>query len=231
MALALATIVLATNVSVVMANPLTQLQSSYTFDVYEAKKEDKTAKFEVLKINGLKDKQLQQKLNDEFLQISQTAYDEFMSPDDGINFSEVDYTIETDNDTVTSIKTVLSSVMASSNQTFQCYTIDKKNQKLLTLSGLFKDDSYIKIISDNIKEQMRTKMKNEQGVSFFIDSTTDGLNFDEIDKEQAFYINEAGQLVLCFNKYDVAPGYMGAQEFVVPTDAIKTILNDTTLLQ
>lgn len=233
---ALTGIILLSNISVksIPAEPLTQLQPtasiSYTFDTYETKKENTQAKIEVLKINGLKNTELEQKLNDEFLQISQTAYDEFMLPDSGIQFSEVDYTITADTSAIVSIKTVLSSVMASSNQTFRCYTIDKKNQKLFTLSELFKDSSYIKMISDSIKEQMKTKMKDDEAVSYFIDSETEGLNFIEIKKDQNFYINENAQLVICFDKYEVAPGYMGAQEFIIPTDVIQTILNDTTFL-
>lgn len=229
-------IILLSNISVksIPAEPLTQLQPtdtiSYTFDTYETKKENKEAKFEVLKINGLKNAELEKKLNDEFMQMSQSAYDEFMLPDSGIQFSEVDYTITADTSAIISIKTVLSSVMASSNQTFRCYTIDKKNQKLLTLSELFKNDSYIKIISNSIKEQMKTKMKNEEAVSYFIDSETEGLNFIEIKKDQNFYINENAQLVICFDKYEVAPGYMGAQEFIIPTDVIQEILNDTAFL-
>lgn len=233
---ALTGMILLSNISVksIPAEPLTQSQPtasiSYTFDTYETKKDDKQAKIEVLKINGLKDKELEKKLNDEFMQMSQSAYDEFMLPDSGIQFSEVDYTITSDTSAIVSIKTVLSSVMASSNQTFRCYTIDKKNQKLFTLSELFKDSSYIKMISDSIKEQMKTKMKNDEAVSYFIDSETEGLNFIEIKKDQNFYINENAQLVICFDKYEVAPGYMGAQEFIIPTDVIQTILNDTTFL-
>ena len=31
-----------------------------------------------------------------------------------------------------------------------------------------------------------------------------------------YYINEFGELVIAFNKYDVAPGAMGAPEFTIP---------------
>ncbi len=34
---------------------------------------------------------------------------------------------------------------------------------------LFKDDKYIKVISDNIKEQMREQMKKDSTKSYFID--------------------------------------------------------------
>ena len=31
-----------------------------------------------------------------------------------------------------------------------------------------------------------------------------------------FYFNESGELVIAFDEYEVAPGYMGAPEFVIP---------------
>ena len=48
--------------------------------------------------------------------------------------------------------------------------------------------------------------------------------FEKISKEQSFYINSEGKLVISFDKYEVAPGYMGIQEFVIPTEVISEIL-------
>lgn len=47
---------------------------------------------------------------------------------------------------------------------------------------------------------------------------------DKISANQNFYINEEVKFVISFDKYEVAPGYMGVQEFVVPTEAITDIL-------
>lgn len=35
-----------------------------------------------------------------------------------------------------------------------------------------------------------------------------------------FYVNEKGKLTLVFDKYEVAPGYMGMVEFSIPTGEI-----------
>ena len=41
--------------------------------------------------------------------------------------------------------------------------------------------------------------------------------FQSIADDQAFYLNQAGNPVVLFDKYEIAPGYMGAQEFeIVP---------------
>lgn len=102
-------------------------------------------------------------------------------------------------------------------------TIDKNNQVLITLPSLFKDDQYIETISANIKEQMKAQMKEDPEKIYWIkgedeDNLVEG--FDLIQSEQNFYINDNGKLVIVFNDYEVAPGYMGTVQFEIPTDLI-----------
>ena len=57
---------------------------------------------------------------------------------------------------------------------------------------------------------MREQMKTDNSKVYFIDSSDDtDDNFDKIKADQTFYINSDGNIVILFNKYDVAPGYMG----------------------
>ena len=44
-----------------------------------------------------------------------------------------------------------------------------------------------------------------------------------IDADQNFYFNEQGELVLAFDEYEVAPGYMGNVEFVIPEKIVEDI--------
>lgn len=92
--------------------------------------------------------------------------------------------------------------------------------------GLFKDDSYVDVITANIKEQMREKIDLSQGIIYFIkgESSPDETGFDKIDPEQTFYINSDSKLVVVFDEYAVAPGSMGIVEFVVPTEVIAEFL-------
>jgi len=108
-------------------------------------------------------------------------------------------------------------------------TIDKENEILITLPMLFKDQHYIETISENIKEQMREQMKADENNIYWVSGA--GLEdedltelFETITKEQNFYINNEGKLVISFDKYEVAPGYMGVVEFVIPTEAISDLL-------
>ena len=102
-------------------------------------------------------------------------------------------------------------------------TIDKQKEILITLPSLFKDESYIQVISENIKEQMREQMKADPDKVFWVTGVGEEPyfeTFEQIDREQNFYINNNGKLVISFDKYEVAPGYMGVAEFVIPTEVI-----------
>jgi hypothetical protein len=50
------------------------------------------------------------------------------------------------------------------------------------------------------------------------------VDFDSIAKDQSFYINNEGKLVISFDKYEVAPGYMGVVEFIIPSNVIADAL-------
>ena len=45
-----------------------------------------------------------------------------------------------------------------------------------------------------------------------------------IDPEQSFYWNADGDLVLVFDEYAVAAGYMGMVEFTIPQDVYSALL-------
>ena len=63
-------------------------------------------------------------------------------------------------------------------------------------------------------------------VQTYIDQDTTGLffsadegGFTTVDEATSFYLNEDGQVVVVFDKYAIAPGYMGMPEFVIETPA------------
>lgn len=106
------------------------------------------------------------------------------------------------------------------------YTIDLNTGEKVELADLFKEGSdYKRIISDNIKEQMREQMAADDSITYWIENQEfPEWNFNEITDDTSFYLNENGQIVICFNEGEVAPAYMGTVEFTIPNDAIKDIL-------
>jgi len=177
---------------------------------------------------------LENSLNEKYLEENKKLYEEFMAEIEKIK--EIDgpnpgivsgYIVKTDTDRILSIGRYVLNVAGSATTKFKYDTIDKKEEILITLPSLFKDDSYVDVISENIKKQMIERMKSDENLIYWVN--VDGNEeytdvFEKISADQNFYINEKGKLVISFDEYEVAPGFMGIQEFVVPTEAISDIL-------
>ncbi|MCM1299400.1 MAG: GHKL domain-containing protein [Firmicutes bacterium] len=99
-------------------------------------------------------------------------------------------------------------------------TFDKTEGRVLELSDLFKEGSdYIGVISAEILEQMLYKNEHEGG-GFFVEGDD---AFTRIDGDANFYIDSFDRLVIVFDEYEVAPGFMGSPEFFIPKKVLKEI--------
>ncbi|WP_433748146.1 DUF3298 domain-containing protein [Falsibacillus pallidus] len=189
-------------------------------------------------IKNLKNKKLEEGLNKKYLEENKKLYEDFQKDIkemkeagmEGHMGIDTGYEVKTDNKKILSIGRYVVNTAGSSSTTFTFDTIDKQKQLLITLPSLFKDDSYVDVITANIKEQMIEQMKKpEDGKIYWVNypggqKLMPGMEFKKIKKDQNFYINADNKLVISFNKYDVAPGYMGVPEFIIPTDAIQDVL-------
>ena len=87
---------------------------------------------------------------------------------------------------------------------------------------MFEGSDYINVISENIINQMRERTKKDPTDVYWIDGEID--TFTKIKKDQGFYINDKNELVICFDKYEVAPGSSGLVEFVIPNEVTKELM-------
>ncbi|MGL4521786.1 MAG: RsiV family protein [Bacilli bacterium] len=111
---------------------------------------------------------------------------------------------------------------ASSYISRDFYTIDVQTNTQLFLPDMFKEnENYVDILSNEIKNQITQRKKDPQNM-YFEDEGFPGV-FDKIDPNQAFYLDKKGNIVIYFEKYSIAPGYMGEQTFTIPNDLIKAI--------
>lgn len=192
------------------------------------------ADLKVPAVTNMENKKLEEMLNQKYLAENKILYEEFMkemaelkAQEEG-NFSiHSGYEVVTDTDRLLSIRRYVVETAASGVETVKHDTIDKKNQILITLPSLFKDESYVHVISENIKEQMRAQMEADDGIIYWVegaelDDSTEP--FTEIAPDHDFYITAEGKLVISFDEYEVAPGYMGTVEFVIPTEVIQPLL-------
>ena len=135
----------------------------------------------------------------------------------GADHIHVGHEVVTDNDRYFSMKVWFVEEMGSGFEQDHYYTIDRSTGKILTLADLFADDSYMETISEEIKRQMQAQMDADENVYYWLhDEDVPEWNFQQIAKDQSFYINNDGRLVICFNEGDVAPMYMGCVSFEMP---------------
>lgn len=231
---AVVAIILGINVSPVFADAVSDIPivgrivKLVTVKNYTLNKNNVEADIKVPAIEGLGNKQLEENINKELIENGKKLYEDLVeelpSLSNQMKYIGGDYKIEADNDRFLSIETSKEEIQASSYSTKKHYTIDKDKQIVLTLPMLFKDNNYIEEISDDIKTQMINNMREDNNLIYFLKSDQNEKStdyFDKIKEDQDFYINNDGNLVVCFNKYEVAPGYMGNLEFTISDKIFK----------
>ncbi len=112
-------------------------------------------------------------------------------------------------------------------------TLDKETERVLELADLFQPEAnYVFPISREIKAQMAEQVNAGQADYFLPGGIwSDEECFQSIQPDQNFYIDENGRLVIVFAEYEVAPGSMGAPEFVIPTDVLDGLLAQPSVLR
>ena len=97
------------------------------------------------------------------------------------------------------------------------YNIDLITGKELTLIDLFGEDAY-KYAESEVLKQIHEMIEEDPNLCFWgINEPEDmGDEFIGVDETTPFYINKEGNVVISYNKYDIAPGSMGIMEFVIP---------------
>lgn len=153
-----------------------------------------------------------QKATDELIEEFKSSMEEF---EDGYGDIMVDSEVLTDDERWFSLDLVLYQGAGSGYERHRHYTIDKTTGKRAALSELLGED-YVETASEQIKAQMRQRMADDENQIYWIDyEEVPEWNFTSIAEDQDFYVNKDGKVVICFDEYEVAPGYMGCVEFVM----------------
>lgn len=93
----------------------------------------------------------------------------------------------------------------NANNQIRYYNFDLKKGTLATLADVL-GENYKQIADDAIRSQMEERKAD--GVVYFDD-------FEGINEDTPFYINESGNPVIVFEAYEIAPGSEGQQEFEI----------------
>lgn len=129
----------------------------------------------------------------------------------------VDYKITYQDENLVSFVITKSESSASAYQEQYFYNIDIENGKELNLRDVL-GENYKEIIDDSVNKQIKERTKEDKSNVYFTD---DEGGFSGIENEyQDFYINENKKVTVVFQKYEIAPGYMGIQNFEIPNEII-----------
>lgn len=132
---------------------------------------------------------------------------------------ESSYEVVSDNDKYVSIRINTVETMASGAEFVKIFTVDKATGQTVSLKDYLNSPEKLEAVSQNIKDQMAAQMAEDEGKVYFTEGEVGG--FTGLTGDENFYLNEAGELVIVFGEYEVAPGYMGTVSFTIPKDVTK----------
>lgn len=81
----------------------------------------------------------------------------------------------------------------------------------MTLKDMLGED-YIGLANESIKAQMEERQKENSNITYW---TPEEGGFTTVDEATSFYINEKGNPVVVFEKYEIGPGSLGMPEFEI----------------
>ncbi|MEK4531361.1 DUF3298 domain-containing protein [Solibacillus sp. FSL K6-1554] len=208
-----------------------QVVKVLTFTEYEMVKDEYTVDIQVPQISGSSADI--EALNEKYAQEGKLLYEQFKTDIEEMEAGNMavnsGYVIKTDTDEILSFGRYVEVIVASSSSVMQYTTIDKQAETAITLPSLFKDDRYVEIISRYLEDEMRRKMIVTKGDEMYWVGGTEWHDesfgvFEGISPEQNFYITKAGKLLISFDEYEAAPGFMGLVTFEIPTELLQDVL-------
>ena len=207
------------NLSTIYATELTpkiELLKQYHFESVET-----SSSVTIPHIIGLDNPQIEEEINQLITQSIQQYLNQFKESNNtytNINdplikkwIVDINYQVYFIDSSLASFSINATQIKASSYLQKTFFNIDLKTARQLTVED-FLGKKYSQIIQTEIQKQIKENKKNLE-YSYF-DDVIQNLN---IQKEQPFYINQQNQVVVVFNEFDIAPGYMGMPEFIIPT--------------
>lgn len=123
---------------------------------------------------------------------------------------DVDYEVKCQNEQYFSFVVTETETRASAYTEFYTYNIDLETGKELSLRDLL-GPNWMETVNAQVAEQIAERAQDPDNIYW----TEEQGGFQGIEEDQPFYLNADGLPVVVFEKYEIAPGSMGSQEFVI----------------
>ena len=133
---------------------------------------------------------------------------------------DVDYEVKYQEGSVLSLELSTFEGWVAAQELRYYYNIDVAQNRELTLKDLLGGD-YVNIANESIRQQMKERAAADENLVYWgVTETESGIDgFVSVDEDTDFYINADGNPVVCFGEYEIAPGFMGIQEFEIERPA------------
>ena len=123
---------------------------------------------------------------------------------------DVDYEVKCQNEQYLSFVVTETETRASAYTEFYTYNIDLETGRELTLRDLL-GPNWMETVNAQVEAQIAERSKDPDNVYW----TAEEGGFQGISEDQPFYLNQEERPVVVFEKYELGPGSMGSQEFVI----------------
>lgn len=145
--------------------------------------------------------------------------------EEGHTSLSVDYEVLTETDNWFTLKLTVFNATGSGMVTYHYYNVDRSTNEVINLGQLFSDSNYSEFLRQDILAQMKQRMADDPSLVYWTEDSDMGQDFIDLGAEHNFYFDANGNLVIPFDEYEVAPGYMGTPEFTVDRSVFEGILN------
>lgn len=127
---------------------------------------------------------------------------------------DVDYEVKCQNEQYLSFVVTETETRASAYTEFYTYNIDLETGKELTLRDLL-GPNWMETVNTQVEAEIARRAQDPDNIYW----TEEQGGFQGIEEDQPFYLNADGLPVVVFEKYEIAPGSMGSQEFVIQPES------------
>lgn len=205
-----------------------------TVSHYQEENENENLDVRVPKVTGLHNEKVEKEINEKIsekieLLLGDVTAEEKLIPIEidekgytgsiyGKTQVRIDYQIKYNQDDILSFILIKEEGLNSSSKEIYTYNINLKTGKDITLQDLL-GEGYEEKVNQEILRQISKMEQENSNQRFFHKEDEDYVGedgyFHGISEAQSFYINQKENPVIVFDKYSIAPGYMGGPEFEI----------------
>lgn len=135
----------------------------------------------------------------------------------------IDYEVVTNNFDWFTLRINVTETEASGYTYAKFYHISRTTGEIVTFADMI-DSSNYPSLEEYIISDMKAQMEADKDIEYFFDNPEIGEDIVYVTDDQNFYFDENNNLVMVYNEYTVAPGFMGMPEITIPVEVYEPLM-------